>query len=258
MSIRDSINYNGKVYTLNDVPNSFKNKYKTDVLGQYVRSLDRQKKDYIKNKEARNKRSREDYIKNKEHYRKLARKRYDEKKEEIIAQTKEYYQANRDIILKKAEVYREKNKDEINKKTKLWRESDAGKSYYASEKHKKSLKKYKAKYCSTEKGKIDAFRDTLRNLFRSGLRIYSRKGKIYKAEEYGIYIDLIHNKLEKEARDEFGMTIPQMRELGYHIDHLIAMFFFDLNDPKEIIKCFHPDNLRWLPGFENISKHNKI
>ena len=49
-----------------------------------------------------------------------------------------------------------------------------------------------------------------------------------------------------------------MRNELYHVDHIFPTSLFDLNDMKEIAKCFHPDNLRWLLGIENIKKGNRI
>lgn len=43
-----------------------------------------------------------------------------------------------------------------------------------------------------------------------------------------------------------------------HIDHIIPSSLFDLTNPEEIKKCWHPHNLRFLPAFENLSKGGRL
>ena len=114
-----SIKYNGKTYTVKDIPKCFLKKYRDpEPLEQWIAHKIRGHKNYLKNKEARNQRSREDYINKREYYRKLGRERYNKQRDELLAQKKEYYNNNRDIILKKAAEYR--MKPEIAKKSALF------------------------------------------------------------------------------------------------------------------------------------------
>jgi len=45
---------------------------------------------------------------------------------------------------------------------------------------------------------------------------------------------------------------------NWHIDHIMPTFEYDLEDPDEVKRAFHPANLRWLRGKENVSKGKKI
>ena len=44
----------------------------------------------------------------------------------------------------------------------------------------------------------------------------------------------------------------------FHIDHIIPLSSFDLNDPAQIKLALAPGNHQWLKAKENMSKHNRI
>lgn len=54
-----------------------------------------------------------------------------------------------------------------------------------------------------------------------------------------------------------GMTLKNFRS-KWHIDHIIPMSKFDLNDPEQIKACFALTNLRPLWAGENRVKGDKI
>ena len=64
-------------------------------------------------------------------------------------------------------------------------------------------------------------------------------------------------KLKKDAKD-LGYKYSEIIKLDYHIDHIIPVSLFNLNDEKDISKCWHYLNLRWLPAKENMSRSNKL
>ena len=42
----------------------------------------------------------------------------------------------------------------------------------------------------------------------------------------------------------------------HHLDHIVPHSFFSYETEKEILNCWHPDNLRWRLAFDNISRSN--
>jgi len=56
----------------------------------------------------------------------------------------------------------------------------------------------------------------------------------------------------------YGMPIEELRRLGYHVDHIIPVSAYDLEDADEVARAYNPQNLRWLPGVENIAKSAKL
>ena len=110
-----------------------------------------------------------------------------------------------------------------------------------------------------ERGEQEQFllKCRLRNNLRENLKQYTREGKTFSSSKYGIDYSAITSSLEKEAEEVHGKSILQLREEGYHVDHIIPVSNYNLEDPEEVGRCYHPDNLRWLPGRENISRSNR-
>lgn len=84
----------------------------------------------------------------------------------------------------------------------------------------------------------------LRRRVWGALNNYSSTGKIWNAKEYGINYEKIINHLK---------PFPQ-NQSNYHIDHIIPLCSFDLNNPEEIKKAFAPENHQWLTAEQNMKK----
>ncbi|HEA70640.1 hypothetical protein LCGC14_0791970 [marine sediment metagenome] len=80
------------------------------------------------------------------------------------------------------------------------------------------------------------------------LRKYSKTGKIYNSKKYGID----YNKIIEHLKP-FPKNIKE-----YHIDHIIPLSRFNLNNPKHIKIAFSPKNHQWLTKEENLIKGNKL
>ena len=91
--------------------------------------------------------------------------------------------------------------------------------------------------------------------FMRNIHLNSKITKNKSWEEYGIDICLIKDHLVKQAEPLGGYD--KIRK-NYHIDHIIPISAYNLNDINEIKKCNHTSNLRWLPAEENMSKGNRI
>ena len=116
------------------------------------------------------------------------------------------------------------------------------------------------KHLAEEKGELEQFllkkrlgRNLLINLTK-----YTIEGKTFSSSKYGVDYSAITSSLEKEAEEVHDKSIGQLREEGYHVDHIIPVSNYNLEDPEEVGRCYHPDNLRWLPGRENESRGNKF
>tara|TARA_R110002051_G_scaffold322547_1_gene413335 strand:- start:1201 stop:2217 length:1017 start_codon:yes stop_codon:yes gene_type:complete len=309
-----SIEYNGKVYTYKDIPNSFLKKYKTNLLIQYINQKKRQYKYYLDNKEVLCKRNHEDYIKNKAHYAKLNKDRYNEKRDEILKYKKEYYYSNKDKLSKKAKIYRSKPEiaERNRQKAKAWRKDNPGyrssnydksmEKYTSSDKGKATTKAYSKKYRESGRAaKMQAIRMTkpsykvkvskwhkenskrpevikrrrelhyiwsknnlsyvmtrrLRSCLFNALSLYTEKGKVQSSRSYGLDYSKCINKLSKDAK-EMGYTLEEIKSMDYHVDHIIPMSIYNLEDTNEVKKCCNPENMRWLKSNDNIVKGNKL
>lgn len=88
----------------------------------------------------------------------------------------------------------------------------------------------------------------LRCLFKRALEYYSQTGKMWKSEKYGIDYKVIIEHL-----NPFPENIKE-----YHIDHIIPLSLFDLNNKEQIKRAFSPENHQWLTIKENLEKGNKL
>lgn len=91
----------------------------------------------------------------------------------------------------------------------------------------------------------------LRDLVSQAFERYTKTGKIMTSKKYGIdYAGIIAH---------LG---PHPNTLGikgdFHIDHIIPVSFFDLNDLDQVRIAFAPSNHRWLPASENRLKSSKM
>lgn len=214
---------------------------------------------------------------------------YQKNKKRIRKQQKEYEQ--RPEVKKKLKEYRKKWAEE-NKERRRWQAHLRAKEYLQRPEVKERRKKYTKEYYKDPKNlerkrkrereyyKIPHNRDRklrqmrkpeavkrsveykkkrlkvdkdfavyhrIRLQFINALRKYSKTGKIQKASKYGI---------DYKAIIEHLKPFPEPLK-DYHVDHIIPLSLFDLNNPEEIKWAFAPENLQWLLGPENIRKSNK-
>tara|TARA_R100000808_G_scaffold11947_1_gene30197 strand:- start:3360 stop:4037 length:678 start_codon:yes stop_codon:yes gene_type:complete len=93
--------------------------------------------------------------------------------------------------------------------------------------------------------------------FKNAINIYTEKGKTLSSRDYGLDYSKCIDKLTKDAK-EMGCTLKEIKDMDYHIDHIIPMSIYDLEDRNEIKKCCNPANMRWLNSIENIVKGNNL
>ena len=88
----------------------------------------------------------------------------------------------------------------------------------------------------------------LRALLHSALKRFSKTGKIMSSKKYGLDYKAIIEKLK---------PIPEDLE-NWHIDHICPTSKYDFENPEDVRRCFHPDNLQWLLAKDNLTKSNKL
>lgn len=117
------------------------------------------------------------------------------------------------------------------------------------EKKKKKLRAENQKNYSKERRKTDPKFNmvcNLRSRVSNAIKLYSKNGKTRACKEYGIDFEAIFNHVGPRP------------DPSYHLDHIIPLSLFDLDNPEQVRLAHVPRNLRWLPGRENLEKNNKI
>lgn len=61
-----------------------------------------------------------------------------------------------------------------------------------------------------------------------------------------------------ESKFHEGMTWENHSAKGWHVDHIIPISSFDLNNPEDVKKCFHFTNLQPLWAQDNLKKGNTL
>jgi hypothetical protein len=128
------------------------------------------------------------------------------------------------------------------------------KEYYQN--HKKERRVYYKKY-NNNKFKTDT-NFKLAYYLRCRLR-HALKGN-YKTgsavQDLGCPIPEFKRYLESKFQE--GMTWENWSKTGWHIDHIIPLDNFNLQNREEFLKACHYTNLQPLWAEENIRKYNKI
>jgi len=167
---------------------------------------------------------------------------------------------NPDKSKEKQKRYRIKNHDKIIKRHRKWYAEHTEKALAATEKwRKENPEKIRVqrriwknkKYHSNIQYKLI---EILRSRLRLALRNNQKKGSTIDLlgctiEEFKIYIE---NKFKE------GMTWNNWSIKGWHIDHIIPLYHFDLSHEDQLRKACHYTNLQPMWAVENLRKNNKI
>ncbi len=176
-----------------------------------------------------------------------------------------YRKENKELISESAKLYRENNIERLNEKGKKYRESPEGQLYHKTYRveNKEKLQELSREYEKNNKAEIRAGQRRrererrksephflIRSLVKANLlhafKNYSKNGKTKLSKEYGI-----------EFKDIYAYVGP--RPTGnFHLDHIIPVCIFDFDNSAHVRLAHIPENLRWIPGKENILKRDKI
>lgn len=174
-------------------------------------------------------------------YKQKQKIRHDSKGESEILKIQEYQK-----------TYRETNKEHCRELNKKWREENKEqhklkkKEYYEATKEKNKHERYLRNKEYLERNPQAKFNIQLRGRILAGFRRFSKNGKTETCKEYGIDFEAIYKKIGPKPGK------------NYHLDHIIPISLFQF-DNKEHVRLAHcPENLRWIPGKENLEKAYKI
>jgi hypothetical protein len=168
-----------------------------------------------------------------------------------------FYHNNRYIIRKNQKIYYDQHRDIITVKINEYRKNNKNK-YLAKQreyyyKHRARIIAMNTLYAKARKSEDTTYHlmHSVRNRIWYALNAHLDGGKVKSSKLYGIDTNLIAQKLINE--------LPQDFEFGkYHVDHIIPIACFDLNDPEQLKECFKPENHQWLLAQDNLSKSDKI
>ena len=225
----DSIEYRGKVYTIEDVPEYM---YKLrpnckDILRAYIMILT-DKVRYSKENPGKIK--------------KWSDETYQRHAEKVCAKTMEYYLENKEYLNKKNREWYWDNRDE---------QLVYGKSY--RETHRDEGREYRKEY-----NKLHPERKIIQQIIHDTFNAVGKK-KFDTTDKMGFDRQGIYIQLTEDAQRLGYKDIQDIKSTGkYHVDHIIAKAKYNLKSHKEMLRCNHPSNLRWLPAKENISKGDKL
>lgn len=132
--------------------------------------------------------------------------------------------------------YQQNNKETIKEYKKEYRKNN-------KESAKKSRNKYKTKFSTDPYFK---FTRNLRRRISCAFKLQSKNGKTQSCSEYGIDFAAIYAHIGQKPKG------------NYHLDHIIPLSVFNLDNPEHVRLSHLPENLRWLPGLENLSKSDSI
>ena len=163
-----------------------------------------------------------------------------------------YYKDNKEVIDKTNKEWFNNNKDKQKEYTKKWRDNNKDKTHNIHElwyiKNRKEKIQKSINYAKNRKNKDPyfKFKGNLRSIINQAFKLYSKNGKTKSCKEYGIDFESIFNHIG--YKDD-----PTM-----HLDHIIPLSVFDLDNPEHVRLAHLPENLRWLDATENRIKSDNI
>ncbi len=193
----------------------------------------------------------------KEYMRKWKRKNEDYLKEYIKKWRKEHKHHMKDYMKMYSSKPENKEKKKIRDQKPEYKRKMA--IYSQTPKRIEYLKEYSQKpevkerinHKSRERRKNDSnfgIKCRIRRRFNHAMEDYTKTGKIMLSKEYGIDMEEIIKHLS---------PFPKNLE-NYHVDHIIPLKMFNLNNPEQVRRAWAPENLQWLTVQENLEKGDRL
>jgi hypothetical protein len=167
---------------------------------------------------------------------------------------KKWYNDNieysREYKKKSSKKYRKENPEKVKDSKNKWRKNNA-------EKHKEGVRRRSKRYRENKK---DDIQFKLRNLIRRRLRsLISRKNLTEAIDEhigcsYSMLVEYLESMFYDNPETLEAMSWNNHSSDGWHIDHIIPLASFDLEDKEQFAKAIHYSNLQPLWAKENLSK----
>jgi len=187
-----------------------------------------------------------EYYQNNKEKESLRKKEYNSRPE-IKKRRQENYQKNKKHILEQNKQYqiewikKPENKERLKETQRKWMEKPEIRKKYNLNKRQSHKKRY-------DYNKQYRLKRLIRYRIWVALKNYSEKSKMASSKKYGINFTKIIEHLK---------PFPKNME-NYHIDHIIPLSIWNLNDPEHIRKAFLPENHQWLTTNQNLYKSNRL
>lgn len=176
---------------------------------------------------------------------------YARNKEKYVKKQKEYYSENKEVILEKTKIRRAKL--ETKEKMVKYRMDHADEKKEYRKQHKvETNSKDRIRYKTDSSYKVMR---VLRARIRKALKFYSVKKTQKSISLLGCDIRFYKKHIEKYFQSDMNWN-----NHGYvwHIDHIVPISFFDLEDESEQKIAFHYGNTQPMYKEENIKKYDSI
>ncbi len=152
---------------------------------------------------------------------------------------KQYRKAHQQESQQYQQIYRKKTKEIAKQYKKEWFQKNKSKINEAAKERRKVDLQFKLAHYLRSR-----LRKALQQNYKSGSAVRDLGCTIPELKQY------------LEVRFKPGMTWDNYGE--WHIDHIIPLASFNLQNPKQLLKAVHYTNLQPLWGLENILKKDKI
>lgn len=170
----------------------------------------------------------------------FSRKWRSENKQKSRYSSQAYYRKNKDKCSYQKAKYHALNPEKRASRNKAWRER-------LSKEKKENLLAKRREWHRKPQNNIAS---SLRNILRSSLRNLERS--IFIENTIGCSLTQLKDYLASKFKE--GMTWDNHGPDGWHIDHIVPCFDFDLTKREEQLRCFHYTNLQPLWAKENRKK----
>lgn len=173
----------------------------------------------------------------------------------INQRNKEYRDSNTELLKKARKNHYQKNLQKMRKEKRDYCKQHRKEKQIYDVGYRKQNKEKIAKYKKDweKERRHDPIFKLKRNLRR---RVHHALKDNYKSahtmELIGCTIEEFKEHIEKQFQD--GMSWENWGPDGWHIDHIIPCYKFDLSKPEEQRKCFHYTNQRPLWATDNLSR----
>jgi len=166
---------------------------------------------------------------------------YQKNKEEILEQVKEYQKNNEEKIKVYQKEYQKNNEEKISIKAKEYNKNHKKEANKRQNNRKKTDINYRLA-CNLR----SRLNEAIKNNYKSGSAVRDLGCSIPQLREY------------LESKFQPGMTWDNWSKCGWHIDHIIPLSKFNLENREELLKAVYFTNLRPLWAKDNISKGDKL
>lgn len=187
------------------------------------------------------------YLRLKDKIRAYAKKYRQQNAAQISKRCREKYAEDPERVLKTNRKSAKKNRAKNTLREKRWRAVN-----------KDKVRKYNLRYVTKRRAADTGFR--LQMIVRTRIHSALQKSMTKKHCRTLALVGCTGTELKQWIESQFseGMTWENQGQHGWHIDHIIPVSVFDLNDHEQQRAAFHYTNLRPMWAADNMRKGKKV